>query len=1007
MSFLERPVVKFALFVALASFSVNCTETPVSLPLRSLERSGEVSFVCADREGVGYDINSCPDFDSEVNPRHLFALVTQTLRGEVAVVDLSAGKVVDLDSSTPGFRFIPVGKNPIDIVSTPGGVASFVGVADVGKEGIFAIPTRCARPPAHDLVAWPACALPSAPGEMAIVIDPPAPDNDGDSTTPAPVRASCDAAPSVDAATPGTALAATRADCAADLALEKSPAGRRKLLVTLPEEGGFAVIDAQALLDREPGSFKPCDIERFIKLEPKLGDDVVQKAPSDLQAPGCVPPEINYGPVPDTFITHPGGIEVSDGRLFVADRGAPVVHVVDVSDPCSPRQDPPLRPVSYENPNRIVTTSQVAVSPPTSKGQLFAYAIDEFDGSVMIFDVTPGTSNRTPIVRPGSPRLPFEPPDRIAFGAPARDVGFALRDVPIADPETGIATIGTSCDPDPTLAVTAPAAKYRPNFDYTRGAAPRNLRGVFGFVMLSSGQVAVVDIEDYDAPCRRPITTNSSTIENFRGCLGDAEEPPFFTLDQTAEGKRTVSGELSCRVVEQHRARSGRMLVNAGDLGVNAPSLRGLPRLGAPEGGNLATDQSDEGRLHPKVLAVEFPKPTGGAQPVEVHVGTSLYKSASSSDANPQNALVLDPKLAERLSVGLVLSEPRAFGGDEELKLVYEGSFVPERKAGFPAFTGSGKPDVLKDADANFCGRGVQDMTYAESVGQKLGVPASELGAFARRHADLVQVTQSVPSEDSSYWKTGAGAACGGGTGKVAYFTCREAFGPVDAPTELRDLRVVEAYFDRLVVEPKNFTDEADRDRVIELFNCCLGGGSALSYRVRAGNQWVLSGSGSGFRHHVVAEQGSLRCVEDCNPRRKPLDSRVFEVSASDCAAPKEGPSACPIGRATSADVACVLDASAQLAPGKPGEACIFQSLTHRFAVYRGNEPSKRDMQFSWTVTGGFTPLVANLAAQSRAVSPQSMVFVPQIGQFAVTDGASEGLVLVSLDSVSVSRLFF
>lgn len=85
-------------------------------------------------------------FDSEVNPRHLFALVTQTLRGEVAVVDLSAGKVVDLDSSTPGFRFIPVGKNPIDIVSTPGGVASFVGVADVGKEGIFAIPTRCARP---------------------------------------------------------------------------------------------------------------------------------------------------------------------------------------------------------------------------------------------------------------------------------------------------------------------------------------------------------------------------------------------------------------------------------------------------------------------------------------------------------------------------------------------------------------------------------------------------------------------------------------------------------------------------------------------------------------------------------------------------------------------------------------------------------------------------------------------------------------------------------------------
>ena len=56
---------------------------------------------------------------------------------------------------------------------------------------------------------------------------------------------------------------------------------------------------------------------------------------------------------------------------------------------------------------------------------------------------------------------------------------------------------------------------------------------------------------------------------------------------------------------------------------------------------------------------------------------------------------------------------------------------------------------------------------------------------------------------------------------------------------------------------------------------------------------------------------------------------------------------------------------------------------------------------------GGFITLGANLAAQTAAVSPQSLVFVPQIGQLAVVDGAAEGLVLVSLDSVAVSRLFF
>lgn len=987
------------LAVAFAATGLGCTETPVSLPLRSLERSGEVSFVCASPDGVGHDINSCPDFDSVENRRHLYALVTQTLRGEIAVVDLSSGNVVDLDKSTPGFSFIPVGENPVDIVSTPGGVASFVGVAEVGKEGIFAIPTSCVKPPAHDLTAWSACALPAAPGEMAIVVDPPAEDDDGDPSTPAPVRASCDAAPSKDAATPGNALAASRADCAADLALEQTPAGRRKLIVTLPTLGAFAVIDAQSVLDREPGSYKPCDIERFVPLEPKLDDAVVQKVPDDLKS-SCVLPEINYGPVETDELPYPGGIEVSDGRLFVSDRGVPAVHVVDVSDPCAPRQDPPLRPVSYEARNRAVTTNQVAVSPPTTKGERFAYAVDEFDGSVMIFDVTPGTADRTPLVRPGSPRLPFEPADRIAFGAPARDVTFALRDVPVADPLTGVATIGTYCDPSPSLDLTAPGAKYRPNSDYTKGAAPRNLRGVFGFVMLASGQVAVVDVEDFDAPCRRPITTNSAAGDDFRGCAGDPAEPDLLVTDK---GKRTVSGELSCRVVEPHRARSGRMLINTSDLGVNGPSLRALPKLISPEGGALATDLTDEGLAHPKLLAVDFANPEGGVQPAEVHVGTTLFSSAAGSDA--AELLPTDPVSAERLSVALVLSEPRAFGGDEEMKLVYEGAFVPARKTGFPKLTGPGEPDALQDVDAVFCNRGVQDMAAAEEVGTKLGVAAGDLDVFARRHADLVTLTQGLYEEDHSYWKSGPGASCGA-TGKVAYFKCREAFGPADAPTELRDFRIREAYQDHLVIEPKSFADEADRDRIVELVHCCLGGGSALEYEVRAGQQWVLTGSGSGFRHHVVASGPDLRCTFDCNPRRQYLDSRAFEVSASSCDSIGSGSSLCAVGPATPDDVACVLPSGA-LAPGKPGEACVFQSLTHRFAVYRGNEPSKRDMVFSWTITGGFVPLAANLAAQSRAVSPQSMVLVPQIGQLAVADGASEGLVLVSLDSVSVSRLFF
>ena len=132
-------------------------------------------------------------------------------------------------------------------------------------------------------------------------------------------------------------------------------------------------------------------------------------------------------------------------------------------------------------------------------------------------------------------------------------------------------------------------------------------------------------------------------------------------------------------------------------------------------------------------------------------------------------------------------------------------------------------------------------------------------------------------------------------------------------------------------------------------------------------------------------------------------------MSSSSCATagPNEPPGSCGIGAATSDDVACVVSDEQGLKPGGARAECIFQNLNFRFAVYRGNRATLRDTVFSWQVSGGFAPLTASLASQTAAVSPQSLEFVPQIGQLAVVDGAAEGLVLVSLDSVSVSRLFF
>ncbi|MCA9639532.1 MAG: hypothetical protein KC492_02530, partial [Myxococcales bacterium] len=80
-----------------AVWLIGCQDAPISLPLRSLERSGEVAFVCSNQHNVdtpGRSIDDCPDYDDtddgeELN--QLLALVTQTTRGEVAVVNLSRG----------------------------------------------------------------------------------------------------------------------------------------------------------------------------------------------------------------------------------------------------------------------------------------------------------------------------------------------------------------------------------------------------------------------------------------------------------------------------------------------------------------------------------------------------------------------------------------------------------------------------------------------------------------------------------------------------------------------------------------------------------------------------------------------------------------------------------------------------------------------------------------------------------------------------------------------------
>ncbi len=985
----------FALGLTMPLFA--CQEAPEQAPIRSLRASGQTTFVCIGHDGVGHPLTECPQGPTlndggltvATPGNELYALVTQTDTAEVAVVRLtgitaggdSSSGVIDVDKSNPGVTPLRVGVGPIDIVTTPGGMASFVGVSDPGREGIFGLPTTCVGAPSagqtgRDLTTWPACRLPAAPGDMVVVVD-----SSNSCGTPA-------SAPSADA------------ECPADLSQETSVSGSRKLLVALPDLGKVVTIDAQTLLNRPPGSFDACPIEAEKALDAATPQPVSQAVPSDLATDACGQPEppVEYS-FSSNFETRPAGFALDGTRLFVADQANPRVHVLDVSSPCAIEETDSLIATSFIARDRVVTTSRVAVSPLTTQGQRFLYAIDEHgDGSmteanpasVMIFDISPGQTQKTPVVRTRSFDMPFEAPDRIEFVSAAKDVAFSLHDLPIADPVTGTAVVGTYCNPDPNVPEDSPEAEYRNDSDYDSGAGPNTLRGVFGFVLLSSGRVAIIDVEDFDAKCRRPQTLNTASSLDFRGCSHDPTSPAFYTDDGAEGSPPTVTNEVTCHTVEQNRTRSGDLvLTSSSGEGIGAPSLRSFPRLSRFNRSLSVSRANLESRSNPLMLGVDFASavPDGAPVPAEVYVGTGLRVRGDGPDD-----LVVDPRIATQGSLVLPYGEPRAYPRVENVTVTFEGALAGDKHAGFYDV----EAQTLTDQSAFFCDLGVQDRALTEEMGvDQFQLDPTDEQRFGKRHTDYVQIISSLLPEEDTYW-SGAGASCGG----VGYQACLSMFGEVDeddlAPA--RDLTILEAFQDRLKVEPRG----GDAS-VGDMIACCFP--DVLSYRVRAGNQWVVRGSVSGFRHtvHAVPEADGLRCRRDCAPWKVREQGRVFEVSStSNCtqANPTDLATACAVGqRDPDVDVVCFRDDLNQgpVEPGGQGDECIYDGLTARFVVYRGLLPSLRDMQYAVEVQGGFAPALMSLTAQTSIVLPVSMQPIPGFNQLAVVDSQDRGLLLLGL----------
>ena len=104
--------------------------------------------------------------------------------------------------------------------------------------------------------------------------------------------------------------------------------------------------------------------------------------------------------------------------------------------------------------------------------------------------------------------------------------------------------------------------------------------------------------------------------------------------------------------------------------------------------------------------------------------------------------------------------------------------------------------------------------------------------------------------------------------------------------------------------------------------------------------------------------------------------------------------------------VADNVDAKVATPPGR-NSILAMRNPMFSFVMWNGSAPGRlpqRDMQWKFSTRGQFSPLVVNIASTTTAVSPQSMLFIDSLGQLALVDGSSQGLVLIDLNTVALAH---
>jgi len=462
--------------------------------------------------------------------------------------------------------------------------------------------------------------------------------------------------------------------------------------------------------------------------------------------------------------------------------------------------------------------------------------------------VSVDTTTTEPLKRDGAVLNPFQPADRIRFGSPPRDVIVVALDNDVANDDTG-ATTPVRCDPRPSADGT-PASEYRTADDLSSGAGPRRLRGVFTFAVLASGDVVVIDVDDYDATCRGPEDPSTNA-----GCDIDGTE-------------LETSGEFSCRAVAAHQPRSALFLLTEDNLVDNEPGINNFPLLFDPDGAVLQLDDVPEGTI-PRMRAT-IPSIDGNAT-FGLVVGNDrevLDQGAETGGLLNDPVEGLDPS---QHTLAMNLEDPRVHILNQGWTVTYEGG-LPGFGGRFGVLSdmGEGRLELLEPT-SQFCGRGVRPAEAWKPILAEEGLDAEVADATAAGLADYVQIVSSFPVEADAYWAS---------QNQCSFNQCQQIYGTPDNPLTARDFRIDEATQERLTMAPRDGAAPATDVK------CCFPG--VVEYRVRTGRQWTVIGDQVGFLHHMTTDDEG-RCRPSCDPdlarltgrhRESPTDTVVVDGSS-------------------------------------------------------------------------------------------------------------------------------